>query len=121
MNRIAGNTSKNISASGKNTTLNSLIALAKEQATQDDGDQYWWRVFEKLDKISDDKLLACVSKKSDPAVMYRYVLEIGASGAIEKVHWEKSDDFTKCIDSVLMGVKLPAPPKSPFYFYLSEI
>ena len=102
-------------------TLNKLIELAKEQSSQDEGQQYWWQVFAKLDKIGDDKLNACFIKKSDPTAMYQYVLEIGALGAIERVYWEKPDDFTKCIDSVLIGMELPPPPKSPFYFYLSEI
>jgi len=105
----------------ESATLNELMELAKEQILQEEGQKYWWQVFEKLDKISDDKLNACFMKKSDPTAIYQYVLEIGAPGAIEKVYWEKSDDFTKCIDSVLIGIELPPPPRSPFYFYLSEI
>ncbi|MCG6969918.1 MAG: hypothetical protein LJE85_09140 [Gammaproteobacteria bacterium] len=117
----SGNETEGVTSSVNSTTLNRLIERAKEQILEDDGKQYWWRVFGKLDKISDDKIKACVSKKSNPEAMYKYVLEIGASGAIEKVHWEKTDDFTTCIDSVLTGMEMPAPPISPFYFYLSEI
>jgi hypothetical protein len=100
--------------------LNRLIELAGEQRAQHDGERYWWQVFRILDKISDDQFLTCLPNKSDPATMYRYVLEIGADGALKKVHWNKSDEFTLCIDKVFIRIKLPAPPKSPFYLYLSE-
>ena len=116
-----GNAAERMGSSGRIATLDSLIELANEQSSQDDGKEYWWRVFGVLDKISDDKLIACVSKKRDPAATYRYLLEIRESGSIGKVHWETSDDFTDCIDRVLVGIEMPIPPKSPFYFYLSDI
>lgn len=115
------NVTKEVIPSQKNVTLTSLIQQAKEQASEESGKQYWWQVFGVLDKISDDELKPCVSKKPDPSTMYRYVLEIGVSGVIDKIHWDKVDDFTTCIDKVLMGIKLPAPPEFPFYLYLSEI
>lgn len=115
------NVSQETSASLKSTALTSLIERANEQSLQAAGKQYWWQVFGVLDKISDNELNPCLSNKPDPSTMYRYVLEIGASGAIDKIYWDNPDDFTTCIDAVLMNIKLPAPPESPFYYYLSEI
>jgi hypothetical protein len=111
----------NATVSSQGNTINSLIERAATQKSTEEGEKYWWQVFEKLDNLSDDQLTPCIDGKSDPKKKYKYVLEINEDGAMEKVHWELVDGFTECIDKVLMEIKVQRPPESPFYFYLSEI
>ncbi len=112
---------KSTAVSHPDISINNLIARAETQKSTKAGESYWWQVFEKLDSLSDDRIMPCVSGKSDPRKMYKYVLEILEDGAIKKVHWEVVDDFTECIDGILVKIRLQGPPESPFYFYLSEI
>ncbi len=107
-------------ASTPGRELGILINHAKEHKMHSAGKDYWWKVFERLDNISDKEFEECLTFK-EKSFTYQYVLEIGESNKVERVHWERSDRFTTCIDEILAGMEMARPPFTPFYFYLSGI
>lgn len=105
----------------KNSSIDQLIGYAEKLKLKKNNELYWWQIFRILDRISDKEILPCVSKKKNPSDQYRYVIEIGSGGKITNIHWDRSDGFTKCIDTLLLKEKYPDPPETPFYFYLTGI